>query len=122
MYDVEGAKGVANHPTPQDAALLATLGEAKVLGGEFWTPKESGETVVGEILLDETSEGQYGLQRVLQLSVGADVLLVAVNQSLARELAREKTVLGERIGIQYRGTVKTNSGRDFKTFVARKVR
>lgn len=122
MAETQQPEGVGPEPTAQDRALLDDLAGAKVLGGEFWTPEKVGTTIVGEILLDEMSEGQYGEQRVLQLAVGSEVRLVAVNQSLARELAREKAVLGDRIGIQFRGLVKTHAGRDFKTYVARKVR
>lgn len=116
------SKTIGAGPTEQDKALSAALDSADVMGGEFWSPEVKGDTIVGEILLDEMSEGQYGVQRVLSLAVGNDVILVSVNQSLARELARQQAKIGNRVGIQFKGKVKTKAGRDFNTFVARVVK
>lgn len=109
-------------PLDVDADLLADVAGAEVMGGEFWSPEKTGDTVVGEILVDDIVDGQFGKQRVLQLAVDNDTVCVAVNASLARELGAQKVKLGDRIAVQYRGTVKTKQNRDFKTYVVRKAK
>lgn len=82
--------------------------EWEEISTNFWTPQEEGDELIG--VVKGTESTQYG--EAIKIQKGSDIVLLnyrALNSAL-------KGMIGEKVRIVYRETVKSGSGFEYKDF------
>lgn len=112
-------------PESLDAAekkLLAQL-DARKMSGAIWPGKSpvEGDTIIGEVLSMKEEKGKFGPQTVILIGTAEGAKTVFGKTVLDKEIAENKVVVGDQIGIQYKGTAASGKGRPAQLFAVVKV-
>jgi len=101
--------------TGSDAALVAAAGKAQV-SGSIWKPEVEGDTLVGDVLKIGKEKGRYGEQTVVVVLTDGGAVTAYANAPMERGLEENQVKVGDRIAIQYKGSVRTGKGRPCRLF------
>jgi hypothetical protein len=128
MARFKSAKGAAKRAARKEVEVLGDnrklidAATAAKLSGSVWKAEVEGDTIAGEILKLGQSKGKFGKQTTMLIDSGKDgVRTVYANESMQRGIDECKAEVGDRIAVQYRGTVPTGRGRPFKLYAVVKA-
>lgn len=112
-------------PDSLDAAekkILAQL-DARKMSGAIWPGKApvEGDTIIGEVLSMKEEKGKFGPQSVILIGTNQGAKTVFGKTILDREIAENKVAVGDRIGIQFKGTAPSGKGRPAQLFAVVKL-
>lgn len=105
--------------TGDDKALVADATKAEV-SGSIWKPEVEGDTVTGEVLKIGKEKGKFGEQTVMILLTSGGAVTVFANEPMERGLEEHKVAAGDRIAIQFKGSVPSGKGRPCRLFAVAK--
>ena len=103
----------------KDDALLKEVSEAQAVGG-FWRPSVEGDTIIGEVLSMREETGKYGKQLVVIIGNRDGAQTLYANANMRTGLEYQGVQPGDRVAIQFKGTMSIGRGRPMKLFAVKR--